>query len=190
MKPDDKRQKNMKHASSRFGVSALFALIMLGLGGISQAEDTTGSKLDFDALLKAHPNLKKIFDGESFDGWEADPSTWSIVDGAIHGTAGTSRLVYTKKDYGSFRVIFNSRMDPEKRIIPGPICMMRHGGGTSIYKDVYVEENPTEDQLITVIKSDEKEQCIEVSWNSRRFIAKSRDLPRSNRMKYNGRRTL
>jgi hypothetical protein len=42
------------------------------------------------------------------------------------------------------------RKDPEKRIIAGPIGMFRHGGGTSEYKDIYVEANPQADKLITV----------------------------------------
>jgi hypothetical protein len=193
----------------------------------------------------------KIFNGENFEGWEADSSTWSIVDGAMRGVGGSSRLAYTKADYGSFRLIFTSRMnpvnrdhlgvlfwgdrpkdaskpkidnagwiqfmpphgamwdyhppkhhnlphetlakgprdftewhttellcklekgtmraavdgveiaryahpdaserkDPEKRIIPGPIGMFRHGGGASEYKDIYVEANPKEDKLFTV----------------------------------------
>jgi len=199
----------------------------------------------------AYPNCIKIFNGVNFDGWEADPSTWSIVDGAMRGVGGTSRLAYTKADYGSFRLIFTSRMNPvngdhlgvlfwgdrptdpakpkidnagwlqfmppfggmwdyhppkhhnlphekvgqgsndsakwctteilcnlekgtmraavdgveiarythpapserkdhEKRIIPGPIGLFRHGGGASEYMDVYVEANPKEDVLITV----------------------------------------
>jgi hypothetical protein len=193
----------------------------------------------------------RIFDGKTFDGWEADPSTWSIVDGAMRGVGGTSRLAYTKVDYGSFRLIFTSRMnpvngdhlgvlfwgdrpqdsakpkidnagwiqympphgamwdyhppkhhnlphetlaqgsrdftqwhltellcniekgtmravvdgveiaryshpwpterlDPEKRIIPGPVGMFRHGGGTSEYKDIYLQADPREDRLLTV----------------------------------------
>jgi len=169
----------------------------------------------------------------------------------MHGVGGTSRLAYTKADYGSFRLIFTARMNPvngdhlgalfwgdrpadpakpkidnagwlqfmppfggmwdyhppqhhnlphatlapgakdstkwttteilcnlengtlraavdgveivrythptpaertdrEKRIIPGPIGMFRHGGGASEYKDIYVEANPREDKLITV----------------------------------------
>jgi hypothetical protein len=44
----------------------------------------------------------------------------------------------------------SERKDPEKRIIPGPIGLFRHGGGASEYKDVYVEANPKEDVLITV----------------------------------------
>lgn len=193
----------------------------------------------------------KAFDGKSFEGWEADPSTWSITNGAMRGVAGTSRLAYTKADYGSFRLIFTSRMnpvngdhlgvlfwgdrpkdpakpkidnagwvqfmppfggmwsyhppkhhnlphetvaqssrdsakwsttellcnlekgtmraavdgveiarythpnpaertDPEKRIVPGPIGMFRHGGGASEYKDIFIEANPKEGRLLTV----------------------------------------
>ena len=206
---------------------------------------------DSKRLLPPYPGCERIFDGKSFDGWEADASTWSITNGAMRGVGGTSRLAYTKKDYGSFRLIFTSRMnpvnrdhlgvlfwgdrpadaakpkidnagwiqfmpphgamwdyhppkhhnlphetlaqgskdytqwhvtemlcdiekgtmraavdgveiarykhafptertDPEKRIMPGPIGMFRHGGGASEYKDIYVEANPKEDKLITV----------------------------------------
>lgn len=198
-----------------------------------------------------YPGCSKIFNGKNFEGWVADASTWSIVDGAMRGVGGTSRLAYTKKDYGSFRLIFTSRMapvnhdhlgvlfwgdrpsdpakpkidnagwlqfmppfggmwdyhppqhkdlpheklvkapessdqwhvtemlcdlengtlraavdgveivrythpvpaerkDPEKRIIPGPIGMFRHGGGASEYKEIYLEAEPKEDKLITV----------------------------------------
>ena len=193
-------------------------------------------------IAKLCPDCKLIFNGKDFDGWEADPSTWSIVDGAMRGFKGSSRVAYTKKDYGSFRLIFTARMnpvnrdhlgvlfwgdrpedpskpkvdnagwiqfmpphgamwdyhppkhrnlphetlakggrdftkwcttellcniekgtmraavdgveivrythahpaersDPEKRIVPGPIGMFRHGGGASEYKDIYVEES-------------------------------------------------
>lgn len=198
-----------------------------------------------------YPGCEKIFDGKTFEGWDAEPSTWTIVDGAMHGVGGTSRLAYTKKDYGNFRLIFTSRMpevkgdhlgvlfwgdrptdsakpkidlagwvqfmppfggmwdyhppkhhnlpheeiakagrdsekwsvtellcnldkgtvraavdgveivrythewptertEPEKRIVAGPIGMFRHGGGTSEYKEIYVEADPKEDRLLTV----------------------------------------
>lgn len=42
------------------------------------------------------------------------------------------------------------REDPETRIIPGPIGMFRHGGGTSEYKDIEVEADPKSDRLLTV----------------------------------------
>jgi hypothetical protein len=44
----------------------------------------------------------------------------------------------------------SERKDPEKRIVPGPIGMFRHGGGASEYKDIYVEPNPKEDRLLTL----------------------------------------
>jgi hypothetical protein len=54
----------------------------------------------------------KLFNGKDFEGWEADPSTWSVVEGALRGVGGTSRLAYTKADYGNFRLIFTARMNP------------------------------------------------------------------------------
>ena len=196
-------------------------------------------------------DCETIFNGKSFEGWEADASTWSVVDGAMRGVGGSSRLAFTKADYGSFRLIFTSRMNPvngdhlgvlfwgdrpqdaskpkidnagwlqfmpphgsmwdyhppkhhnlphetltpgskdfttwsttellcnlekgtlraavdgveivryahpdagdrdnpEKRIIPGPIGMFRHGAGASEYKSIYLEANPKDDKLITV----------------------------------------
>lgn len=61
------------------------------------------------------PGCVKIFNGENFEGWEAEPSTWSITNGAMRGVGGTSRLAYTKQDYGSFRLIFTARMNPVNR---------------------------------------------------------------------------
>jgi hypothetical protein len=60
----------------------------------------------------AYAGCVRIFNGRDFDGWVADPSTWSITNGAMRGVAGTSRLAYTKTDYGSFRLIFTARMNP------------------------------------------------------------------------------
>ena len=59
-----------------------------------------------------YPGCVKIFDGKSFEGWKADPSTWSIVDGAMRGVGGSSRLAYTTADHASFRLIFTARMAP------------------------------------------------------------------------------
>ena len=61
---------------------------------------------------KSYPGCVKIFNGVDFEGWEADRSTWSVADGAMRGVGGSSRLAYTKADYGSFRLIFTARMNP------------------------------------------------------------------------------
>lgn len=232
------------------------ALLTLGTIGLNAADDEKGQAKDGAAKpperqAGAYPGCVKIFDGKSFEGWEADPSTWSIAEGAMRGVGGSSRLAYSKADYGSFRLIFTARMnpvngdhlgvlfwgdrptdrskpkidnagwlqfmppfggmwdyhppkhrnlahqtlaegsrdstrwsttellcnlekgtmraavdgveisrythpdprerkDPEKRIIPGPIGMFRHGSGASEYKEIYVEVDPKEDKLLTV----------------------------------------
>ena len=46
----------------------------------------------------------------------------------------------------------NERDDIKTRIIAGPIGFLRHWLGNSFYKDIYVEENPKEDKLITLFK--------------------------------------
>lgn len=229
---------------------ALGGALLLGTGnGAIRAQE--GSAKPPDGGPSPYAGCVRIFDGKTFDGWVADPSTWSIVDEAMRGVAGTSRLAYTKADYGNFRLIFTSRMapvngdhlgvlfwgdrptdparpkidgagwlqfmppfggmwdyhppqhhdlphetlakaprdsegwhttellcnldkgtvraavdgveivrythkdptqrtDPETRIVPGPIGMFRHGGGTSLYKDIYLEANPKDDRLLTV----------------------------------------
>jgi len=234
-------------------VSAIIASLAVGGGVVRAAPQPAQATAEREAGRQeaAYPNCIKIFNGADFEGWEADPSTWAITNGALRGVGGTSRLAYTKADYASFRLIFTARMnpvngdhlgvlfwgdrptgaakpkidnagwlqfmppfggmwdyhppkhhnlphetlasgskdstkwclteilcnldkgtlraavdgveiarythpspgerkDPEKRLVPGPIGLFRHGGGASEYKDVYVEANPKEDVLITV----------------------------------------
>ena len=84
-------------------------------GGAEENTGQAGAKADPARQAPAYPGCVKIFSGENFNGWEADPSTWSIVDGAMRGVGGTSRLAFTKVDYGSFRLIFTARMNPVNR---------------------------------------------------------------------------
>ena len=102
-----------KHACFEVVVGALIsaaACINLATGQPAATGDkaSTGS----ERAEPAYPNCTRIFNGVNFDGWEADPSTWSIVDGAMRGVGGPSRLAYTKANYGSFRLIFTARMNP------------------------------------------------------------------------------
>jgi hypothetical protein len=95
----------------------ILPLLTCGALPVQCAEDSkqpaeTGSTSGFVQQALPYRGCVKIFDGKSFEGWEADPSTWSIVDGAMRGVGGTSRLAYTRADYGSYRLIFTSRMNP------------------------------------------------------------------------------
>ena len=228
-----------------------FGATVCGRAGDDKGQAKAGAPSDSIREADPYPGCVKIFDSKSFNGWEADPSTWSIVDGAMRGVGGSSRLAYTTGDYGSFRLIFTARMAPvngdhlgvlfwgdrpkdpskpkidnagwiqfmpphgamwdyhppkhhnlphetlaagsrdftrwcttellcnlekgtlraavdgveivrythphagertapEKRIVPGPIGMFRHGAGASEYKEIYLEANPKEDKLLTV----------------------------------------
>jgi hypothetical protein len=56
------------------------------------------------------PGLTSIFDG-TLAGWNGDPKTWSIKDGAIHGiTQNGGFLIKSKDDYDNFRFIGSARM--------------------------------------------------------------------------------
>jgi len=59
----------------------------------------------------APTTLVPLFDGTSLAGWDGDPATWSIQDGAIDGVAEKGgRLIYTRGDYSDFRLILQSRL--------------------------------------------------------------------------------
>jgi Domain of Unknown Function (DUF1080) len=77
-----------------------------------EGQSVAGAPADSTRRADPYPGCVKIFDGKTFRGWEADPSTWSIVEGAMRGLGGSSRLAYTTADYGSFRLIFTARMAP------------------------------------------------------------------------------
>jgi hypothetical protein len=63
------------------------------------------------AVDAASGALVKLWDGSGWDNWEYDPKAWTIVGGAMHGhLAGGQSQAFTKKDYGSFRLIVWSRM--------------------------------------------------------------------------------
>ena len=90
----------------------LASMLLCGTLFLIGAEDSNQRVADSTQQAGPYKGCLKIFDGKTFEGLEADPSTWSIVDGAMRGVGGTSRLAYTKADYGSFRLIFTARMNP------------------------------------------------------------------------------
>ena len=50
-----------------------------------------------------------LFDGRSLDGWEYNPEVWKIAEGAMRGS-GQYGQIFTRADYGSFRLIVTSRV--------------------------------------------------------------------------------
>jgi hypothetical protein len=51
-----------------------------------------------------------LFDGKTLDGWiQVPPDAWTVTDGAM-ASRGTGRgVIYTKGDYGKFRLMFTMR---------------------------------------------------------------------------------
>ena len=99
-------------SSITLSILVCFSLLCGSLSWIDVEGSEQPAAADAGQQIIAYSGCVKIFDGRTFDGWEADPSAWSIIDGVMRGEGGTSRLAYTKTDYGSFPLIFTARMNP------------------------------------------------------------------------------
>jgi len=62
------------------------------------------------------PELKAIFNGENLDGWDGDPSMWSVRDGVIHGETtpenpakGNTFLIWKGGDVTDFELRLSFR---------------------------------------------------------------------------------
>src|SRR5258706_8553898 len=73
---------------------------------------------ELEAILIVPPHAgksvtKKLFDGETLNGWQGNLDWWSVKDGALvgkfHDKVPTSFL-YTKDHYSDFRLTLSSKM--------------------------------------------------------------------------------
>jgi hypothetical protein len=48
---------------------------------------------------------KRIFDGQTLNGWHTAPGSWEVKEGALSST-GKNGDIYTAQDYGSYRIFF------------------------------------------------------------------------------------
>lgn len=64
-----------KNVSHFFRIGKFFALVVM-----------TGSARGPVMAQQTNDGFNPIFDGKSLDGWEGDPTYWSVADGAIVGT--------------------------------------------------------------------------------------------------------
>ena len=63
------------------------------------------SKATLDQTQKMTP----LFDGKTLDGWVTTSNAWIVKDGAMASTGAGRGVIYTKGDYGNFRLIFTMR---------------------------------------------------------------------------------
>jgi 3-keto-disaccharide hydrolase len=56
------------------------------------------------------PNMTRIFDGTSLDGWkQIPPDTWTVKNGVLASLGAARGVIYTAKEYDRYRVIFDVR---------------------------------------------------------------------------------
>jgi hypothetical protein len=62
-----------------------------------------------NATLDKIQKMTPLFDGKTLDGWETATNAWIVKDGAMASTGAGRGVIYTKGDYGNFRLIFTMR---------------------------------------------------------------------------------
>jgi len=63
------------------------------------------SQATLDKVAKMAP----LFDGKTLQGWEYQTNAWVVKDGAMSSTGAGRGVIFTRGDYGNFRLIFNMR---------------------------------------------------------------------------------
>src|SRR6266404_6239225 len=61
------------------------------------------------ATLEKIGKMTALFDGKTLDGWQYETDAWVVRDGAMASTGAGRGVIYTKDDYGHFRLIFKVR---------------------------------------------------------------------------------
>jgi hypothetical protein len=103
------------------------------------------------AMWDYHPPKHHNLPHETIAKGSKDYEKWSTTEILCDLEKGTMRAAVDGVEIARYTHPHpTERTDPEKRVIAGPIGLFRHGGGTSEYKDVYVEANPKSDKLLTV----------------------------------------
>ena len=90
---------NPRHAQfSILGMSIVASCaVSSGLAGESKQPSKIAAPTDSAREAAPYPNCVKIFNGVNFDGWEAAPSTWRIVDGADLAVPGAPRASHIRR---------------------------------------------------------------------------------------------
>jgi len=99
-----------------FVTSAVVGLLMLGPALAADKPPAAPAVPLTKATLETIEKLPLIFDGKTLDGWiqfhrnatNGIPG-WVVKDGAMASTGADRGIIYTAKDYGHFRLLFNMR---------------------------------------------------------------------------------
>ena len=105
----------------------------------------------FGGMWDYHPPKHHNLPHESLGEAKRDSTVWTTTELLCNLEKGTMRAAVDGVEIVRYKHADPlQRKKPETRIIAGPIGMFRHGKGASEYKDIYLEENPKVDRLLTV----------------------------------------
>jgi hypothetical protein len=105
----------------------------------------------FGGMWSYHPPMHHGLRATKVADSPAKNTDWHTTELLLNLDKGTLRAAVNGVETSRYTHQWpTERVDPTRRIIKGPIAMMRHGGGGSEYKDIWVEADPIEDKLLTV----------------------------------------
>jgi enterochelin esterase-like enzyme len=103
-------------------VILLSGLLICSVPALAQSAPSTGtpadastSDLSIDTSIPRPevplpPGMKPLFNGQTLDGWVQEPAdSWTVKDGIIASRGLGRGVLYTTKQYGEYRVIFDVR---------------------------------------------------------------------------------
>ena len=105
----------------------------------------------FGGMWSYHPPMHHGLKATKIADAPSSSTEWHTTELLLNLDKGTLRAAVNGVETSRYTHEWpTERTDPTKKIIKGPIAMMRHGGGGSEYKDIWVEVEPTEDKLVSV----------------------------------------
>jgi hypothetical protein len=93
----------------------LWTIIIASTGALSPecvlaAESKLPATTSSDAPAAVPEGMTSLFDGKTLDSWiQIPPKSWIVKDGAMASTGAGRGVIYTKEDYGNYRLMFTMR---------------------------------------------------------------------------------
>ena len=98
-------------------------VVAIGLASWALAQNQVPATLSASNAVAAEPlprvplppGMTPLFDGKTLDGWVQVPAnSWTVNDGAIASLGVGRGVIYTKAQYGSYRVIFGTNLSGDE----------------------------------------------------------------------------
>jgi hypothetical protein len=74
-----------------------------------ESDDARPASLLSQAAIDKIAKMIPLFDGKTLDGWVTVSNAWIVKDRAMASTGAGRGVIYTKGDFGNFRLIFTMR---------------------------------------------------------------------------------